>query len=457
MRFSLLSLFSLLFAGQTFAQCSVNVGPDTTVCGSTYTITAIYSGQTGLDSLQITYDASQGVSGLSGSPKIYMHSAIQEVPFNIDWLYPIGNWGADDGIGEMTNIGGDTWEITIHVESYYGYPGGTNVNGLWMVFRNADGTLQGNDNNDEDIFLFTSGGNTSDFGGVTGTDILGTDGILEWTTGAFGESIAVTSSAIYGVQYTDGQGCTYYDEVGVEITTGSAVVDLGPDTAICNGGSITLDAGGGFSSYEWSTSETSQMIDVSASGDYSITVTDQNGCTGLDLIHVEVGNNSDAEYSYSPTVGLTVEFTDESTNANSIDWDLDGDGSFEQSTAAGASVQHTYPSEGVFGAVMIAHGDCGDDTVSHNVLVQDVGIEDYEKNPVKIYPNPSSDFFQIKMDGSNHKQMVVTILDQSGRKVLVERFASTSQRIDITHLSNGTYVIELRTDNNTFHQQLIKQ
>jgi hypothetical protein len=455
MRFILTTIFILLFTVQAFSQCSVNLGSDTTVCSSSYTITATYSGQAGLDSLRITYDASQGVSGLSGVPKVYMHSAIQEVPFNIDWLYPVGNWGVDDGIGEMTNIGGDAWEITIHVESYYGYPEGTNVNGLWMVFRNADGTLQGNDNNNEDIFLFTSGGNTSDFGGVTGTDIPGTDGLLEWTTGAFGESIAVTSSGIYGVQYTDGQGCTNYDEVGVEIATGSAVVDLGPDTAICNGGTITLDAGSGFGSYEWSTSETSQTIDVSAEGDYTITVTDQNGCQGLDLIHVSVGNTSDAEYSYSPTVGLTVEFTDESTDANSIDWDLDGDGSYEQSTAAGASVQHTYPSEGVFGAVMIAHGDCGDDTISYNVLVQDVGVEDYEKNPVQIYPNPSSDYFQIQMEGSNDNQMVVSVLDQSGRIVLVDQ--SKSRLIDITHLSNGIYVIEVATDYNTFHQQLIKQ
>ena len=456
MRFLLLSVFSLLFTTKTFAQCNVDVGPDTTVCGSSYTITAIYSGQSGLDSLRITYDASQGVSGLSGSPKVYMHSAIQEVPFNTDWLYPVGNWGVDNGIGEMTNIGGDTWEITIHVESYYGYPGGTNVNGLWMVFRNADGTLTGKDDNDEDIFLFTSGGNTSDFGGVTATDIPGTDGTLEWTTGAFGESIAVTSSGIYGVQYTDGQGCVHYDEVGVEITTGSAVVNLGPDTAICDGGTITLDAGSGFNSYEWSTMETSQTIEVSASGDYTIIVTDQNGCQGLDLINVSVGNSSNAQYSYTPTVGLTVEFTDESTDANSIDWDLDGDGNFEQSTAAGASVQHTYPSEGVFGAIMIAHGDCGDDTTSQNVLVQDVGIEDFELNPLKVFPNPSNGQFSIQLDGVNGR-FNISILDQAGRIVMEDQQATTSTQVDLTHLSIGLYVIEVTIDNKTFQQQLIKQ
>lgn len=457
MRFFLLSALSLLFAGQAFAQCSVNVGPDTTVCGSSYTITAIYSGQLSLDSLRITYDASQGVSGLSGSPKVYMHSAIQEVPFNTDWLYPVGNWGVDDGIGEMTNIGGEMWEITIHVESYYGYPGGTNVNGLWMVFRNADGSLTGKDNNDEDIFLFTSGGNTSDFGGVTGADIpAGLESFL-WNTSATSSSISVTQSGIYSVTYTDGTGCTSSDEINVMMSTGSAVVNLGPDTAICDGGTVTLDAGGGFSSYEWSTMETSQTIDVSASGDYTITVTDQNGCTGLDLIHVSVGNSSVADYSYSPTAGLTVEFTDESTDANSIEWDLDGDGNFEQSSAAGASVQHTYPSEGVFGAVMVAHGDCGDDTTSQNVLVQEVGIEDYANSQLKIFPNPNNGQFYIRYEGVRSQQFNISILDLTGRRVSQEIGLSNPALIDMTHLSNGIFVIEVETESNVFKQQFIKQ
>ncbi|HQL71506.1 MAG TPA: hypothetical protein PLA77_11780, partial [Bacteroidales bacterium] len=41
----------------------------------------------------------------------------------------------------------------------------------------------------------------------------------------------------------------------------------------------TLDAGAGMSDYLWSTGETTQTISVSSAGSYSVTVTDQYGCT----------------------------------------------------------------------------------------------------------------------------------------------------------------------------------
>lgn len=61
-------------------------------------------------------------------------------------------------------------------------------------------------------------------------------------------------------------------------------VNLGPDGSICNGSTVTLDAGAGQSSYAWSTGDTSQTIQVNMSGSYAVTVTSQQGCTGSDII-----------------------------------------------------------------------------------------------------------------------------------------------------------------------------
>jgi uncharacterized repeat protein (TIGR03803 family) len=58
------------------------------------------------------------------------------------------------------------------------------------------------------------------------------------------------------------------------------ITPSGP-TTFCQGGSVTLDAGAGYASYLWSPNgETTQTIVVTASGSYSVTVTDANGCMG---------------------------------------------------------------------------------------------------------------------------------------------------------------------------------
>ncbi len=73
-------------------------------------------------------------------------------------------------------------------------------------------------------------------------------------------------------------------------------VSLGADTVICNDQSIILDAGSGFSSYMWSTTETTQTIvfDGVVAGigvhNISVSVTNAEGCTGSDMISVEVIN-----------------------------------------------------------------------------------------------------------------------------------------------------------------------
>ena len=68
-------------------------------------------------------------------------------------------------------------------------------------------------------------------------------------------------------------------------------VNLGTDTIICNGCSMTLNAGGGFTSYDWSTGETTQTISVDSAGTYTVQVTDTNGCTGGDTIIIDIASD----------------------------------------------------------------------------------------------------------------------------------------------------------------------
>ncbi len=65
------------------------------------------------------------------------------------------------------------------------------------------------------------------------------------------------------------------------------VVDLGPDSTASVGQTVTLDAGAGFTTYAWSTGETTQTIDVTVSDTYIVTVSDANSCSNSDTINVQ--------------------------------------------------------------------------------------------------------------------------------------------------------------------------
>ena len=116
----------------------------------------------------------------------------------------------------------------------------------------------------------------------------------EWSTGDSGvQTIQVSSSGSYSVEVgldIDGNGICefiYIMEYSVTIFPNPSV-DLGANQQFCNGGSTILDAGNGFSSYEWGGGESTQTINVNSSGSYSVTVTDNNGCTANDNVQVTI-------------------------------------------------------------------------------------------------------------------------------------------------------------------------
>jgi len=71
------------------------------------------------------------------------------------------------------------------------------------------------------------------------------------------------------------------------IAYGNPQVNLGGDRAI-NTGSVVLDAGAGYQSYEWQDGSTNQTFTVTETGTYSVTVVDGNGCIGSDAVAITV-------------------------------------------------------------------------------------------------------------------------------------------------------------------------
>lgn len=110
-----------------------------------------------------------------------------------------------------------------------------------------------------------------------------------WQNGSSESFHVIVDPGIYWVQVVDVNGCTGSDTVLVSISP-SPEINLGPDTTICEGESLSLELGNSYASYLWQDNSTSSSFYVYESGLYSVTVTNYFDCAASDDIVVDVGS-----------------------------------------------------------------------------------------------------------------------------------------------------------------------
>lgn len=107
-----------------------------------------------------------------------------------------------------------------------------------------------------------------------------------WSTGETTATTTITTPGDYGITVTDDAGC-----IGTSIRTVTAIPSTpllsieGPE-AFCANSTTTLIAAAGFSTYSWNTGSSNVNIEIDSAGTYSVTATDNNGCTRTSDISV---------------------------------------------------------------------------------------------------------------------------------------------------------------------------
>ncbi len=110
-----------------------------------------------------------------------------------------------------------------------------------------------------------------------------------WNNGSSDSLLAVNQSGLYSISFTNGI-CTESDSIQLSIYQ-PAFVNIVDDTTLCTINSIVLDAGSGFSSYQWQDGSTLQtyLADTlnPSSVYYSVSVVDSNGCSASDDVVID--------------------------------------------------------------------------------------------------------------------------------------------------------------------------
>ncbi len=109
-----------------------------------------------------------------------------------------------------------------------------------------------------------------------------------WSNGGTGQSVNNLTAGTYFVTLTDGNGCQSNSQVIVTEPASALMGYINTNAALCNGaasGQITAVISGGTLpssgeyNYIWSNGATTAVVSGVTAGNYSVTVTDANGCT----------------------------------------------------------------------------------------------------------------------------------------------------------------------------------
>ena len=227
-------------------------------------------------------------------------------------------------------------------------------------------------------------------------------------------SISVTLGSSSGtVSVTPSNSCGSSAAANLAVTVNAApVVNLGPNQTQC-GGNVSLNAGNPGSTYLWSNSATTQTINVSLTGTYSVVVTNSSGCTGSGTVNVTI--NTPPTVNLGPDVtqcGGTVNLN--AGNAVSYAWS-------NSATTSSISVSST----GTYSVVVTAGNGCtASDAV--NVTIN---------TPPTVNLGPD----QTQCGGT------VTLDAQNAGSTYAWSESSTTQTISVS--STGTYSVVV-TDGN---------
>ncbi|MBV6654236.1 MAG: hypothetical protein KI786_10795, partial [Mameliella sp.] len=117
----------------------------------------------------------------------------------------------------------------------------------------------------------------------------------QWSTNASGPAAAFTQAGTYSVTVTDDRGCTAVDSIAEVAFTPPGPEIFGPD-GLCpsEGGMLNVAP---FSAVDWGGNNQDLNLSISAPGTYSVTVVDDNGCTGTDTFEVLAYANPEPQIS----------------------------------------------------------------------------------------------------------------------------------------------------------------
>lgn len=285
------------------------------------------------------------------------------------------------------------------------------------------------------------------------------NGVL-WSNNSTNQTITVNTTGCFTVTITE-NGCTSAPSAATCVTVNPnppvPVISSSNGTSFdfCEGGSLQLTSSAA-SGNVWSNStvsapQVSQSQTVNSNGTYSVTVTN-NGCSSTSLPVDVIEKNTPV--ATLPPYNQLCDTLDPFTLNQGVASDFTvGVGITTGYTVNGTAASTFDPADGpgTYNVVFTVTEDGCSDTDSQTITVVDcqpvtADINENSTSSFMVYPNPTSSEITITGDKLNHINQIL-VIDGLGRTVLTQDVSSTTIKIDMSSLANGTYSLVIKEDN----------
>lgn len=282
-----------------------------------------------------------------------------------------------------------------------------------------------------------------------------------WNNGSNGPVLNNISAGAYTVTATDQFNCSTQEPITLSDPP-PVQINLGPDRKICEGGTLILASPVNASAYSWSSpngfSSTAKQVIISQSGNYTLQITNGDGCTGEDTFTLTTATDLlKADFLMATEVyeGDTVIIIDISWPLpESISWRLPSEGKVISQSSE--FVEVIFENSGTYSIGLDAAIASCQDNYSQNIRVlpgnrpQQSGrirAERLIKN-VTLHPNPNLGNFMVEVDLSGVEDVEFTIVSLKGNDI-VASYSSTGQdyyvwSVELPQLEQGVYFALVR-------------
>lgn len=262
----------------------------------------------------------------------------------------------------------------------------------------------------------------------------------KWNTGASSTGIEVTKAGDYTVTAVLKNGCRVSETIKVVLATFESDLASGD---LC-GPEVVLNPGN-YKAYEWFDGSAEPTYTITESGDYFVTVYNENGIGKTFSTTVSIlENNVVPEIQVAGEKKLTS-----SLNAASYQWFLN---------------ERPIPNATQKSIITIWEGNYSLQTTNDNGCSRISEPFDSKgmlvgklTNPFRVFPNPVVDNLNIFLADKSEGQTEIKIYSADGKAVWTKTYTTMPSIINLSGLISGVYVLDCSVQNKKYTAKIIKK